>query len=62
MGRLTRIFGRDDGESNEQYVRRMRSSSIGGGYVRPVLPALAELYDRVHALEARVAELERRSP
>lgn len=56
MGRLKRMFGRDDGETPEAYVRRMRSSTMGG-YVAPVLPSLVELYDRVAALEARVAEL-----
>lgn len=51
------MFGRDVGETPEEYVRRMSETSRAG-YVAPVLPSLVELYDRVAALEARVAELE----
>lgn len=57
MGRLRRMFGRDVGETPEEYVRRLNGGSLGG-YVTPVLPSLVELYDRLSALEARVAELE----
>lgn len=59
MGRLKRMFGRDDGETPERYVRRLNSGGrMSGGYVQPVLPSVVELYDRVGELEARVAELE----
>ena len=59
MGTLKRFFGRDDGETNEQYMRRLERSSTAG-YVRPVVPSIVELYDRIAALEARVAELTER--
>lgn len=54
------MFGRDDGETSEEYVRRMSRTSTAG-YVAPVLPPLVELYDRTAALEARVADLEQRA-
>ena len=58
MGAVRRLFGRDTGETPEQYVRRLSSSSMTA-YVKPVLPSVIELYDRVAALEYQVAKLER---
>ena len=57
MGAVRRLFGRDTGETPEQYVRRL-SWSATTPYVKPVLPSVIELYDRVAALEAHVAYLE----
>jgi hypothetical protein len=34
MGMLKRLIGRDDGETQEQYVRRMSESGVNG-YVKP---------------------------
>lgn len=59
MGRLKRMFGRDDGETAEQFVRRLDGGTYRGGYAAPVVPSIVELYDRIGALEARVVELER---
>lgn len=42
-------------ETNEEYVRRNQIP-----YVAPVIPSILELYDRVAALEARLAQLESR--
>jgi hypothetical protein len=60
MGMLKRLIGRDDGETQEQYVRRMSESGVNG-YVKPVLPSLVEFYDRIATLEAQVAALQSKS-
>jgi len=57
MGMLRRLVGRDDGETQEQYVRRLSESGVIG-YAKPVLPSLIEIYDRVATLEAQVAALQ----
>lgn len=36
---------------------RLNGGSFGG-YITPVLPSVVELYDRIAALETRVADLE----
>jgi hypothetical protein len=59
-GTLKRLIGRDDGETQEQYVRRMSENGVNG-YVKPVLPSLVEFYDRIATLEAQVAELQSKS-
>ena len=51
--------GPAEGESHENFVRRLARSRIPG-YVKPVLPSVVELYARVAALEQRVAQLESR--
>lgn len=58
MGALRRMFGQDTGESQESYMRRLAAGSMSG-YVKPVMPSVVDFYDRIAALEARVAELER---
>ena len=60
VGTLKRPIGRDDGETQEQYVRRMREGDVNG-YVKPVLPSLVEFYDRIATLEAQVAALQSKS-
>jgi len=60
MGVLKRLFGRDDDETQEQYVRRLSRSGMNG-YMQSVLPSLVELYDRIAALEAQVAVLQSKS-
>lgn len=57
MGRFRRMFGRDAGETPEDYVRRLNSGSLAG-YVKPVLPSIIELYDRVSLLERHIRSLE----
>ena len=54
---LRRLVGRDDGETQEQYVRRL-SESGAIGYAKPVLPSLVEIYDPIATLEAQVAALQ----
>ena len=51
-------FQQQAGETREQFVRRevMRPGVVATG------PTLVDLYDRINALEARVAELESGSP
>ena len=62
MGKLRRLLGRDTDESAEEYMRRLNGEDKGrGGYVAAVVPSVVELYDRVAALDARLAAIEDRS-
>ena len=48
------------GRDTAQFVRRLSDSPLLAGYVKPVVPPVVELYDRLAELEARVAALESR--
>ena len=60
-GRILATAVRPREETDEQFVRRVDRSPAGsfiGRFIRPLVPSVVELYDRIEALEQRVLALE----
>ncbi len=61
VGRLLATAVRPRQETDEQFVGRIPRSPAGGfigRFIRPLVPPVVELYDRIESLERRVRALE----